>query len=775
MKKYLILFFILFTFGNSCFSQIVNWPRTLTNKSSVLTMYQPQVEDWQDYKNITYRLAFSLVPNSSDEVLGVLYMTAKTEVNKEKNTVLISNMVITKVHFPYEDASTAKNLEPKVRSFLEPNHTLTMSLNQVVACTPKEQKTSNVVVNNDPPILFHSTTPAVLFQLTGPMVKAASGQPNLDFIVNANFPVFVDTNSNFFYLYDGLEWQTASAINGPWKFTSTVPNSIVKLSSDKVWDNLKGAIPAKTKPNAKIPEIIYSDKLAELILFEGNPTYSSIKGTSLKFATNTTSDLFFCSTDNQYYYLSSGRWFSSQSLNGPWVFASSNLPADFLHIPNDSPASSILAFVPGSEQAADAVMIAQIPTTINIPKDAANSVNVIYSGEPKFEPIETTTLSYAVNTSSKVIMVAKKDYFVCENGIWFEANSPNGPWIIATYIPAEIYKIPASSPVYNVTYVTQKEDSSGAVVSSYTSGYEGVYVVNTSTTVVIISGTGFYYPPYYYYPPYGYPVYYHYPYTYGCYAYHAYPYGGVSYHASYNPNTGTYARSATAYGPYGSATGAQAYNPSTGTVARGASASTAYGTTSAAQAYNPYTGGSATTRQTSNAYGSYGTTTRTNAAGKTTTTAHQTTSQGTTASAANSQGGKAVAGSGQNNSGAAVKTASGDKYASVNGNVYSNTGDGWQQGGSGNAQAQQQPQNQTQNQAQTKSQTQTPSNVPKNGSQSAANQTSSHDEMNKASSDRQRGNTQTQQYQGRMSGGSSSGRASGGGRPSGGGRSRGRG
>ena len=40
-----------------------------------------------------------------------------------------------------------------------------------------------------------------------------------------------------------------------------------------------------------------------------------------------------------------------------------------------------------------------------------------------------------------------------------------------------------------------------------------------------------------------------------------YHYGRVAYHASYNPNTGMYGRSATAYGPYGRATVAQGIIP----------------------------------------------------------------------------------------------------------------------------------------------------------------------------------------------------------------------
>ncbi|MDZ7614833.1 MAG: hypothetical protein U5K51_14915 [Flavobacteriaceae bacterium] len=146
------------------------------------------------------------------------------------------------------------------------------------------------------------------------------------------------------------------------------------------------------------------------------------------------------------------------------------------------------------------------------------------------------------------------------------------------------------------------------------------------------------------------------------------------------------------------------------------------------------------------------------------------------ASAANSNGGKAVAGSGQNNSGAAVKTASGDKYASVNGNVYSNTGAGWQQGGSGNSQAQtHQPKRRPKPKQLHKLQNQSQSNAAKYENRSTANQGFNQEEMNKASNDRQRGNIQTQQYQGRMTNSTASGSSYGGSRPSGGGRSRGRG
>ena len=150
-------------------------------------------------------------------------------------------------------------------------------------------------------------------------------------------------------------------------------------------------------------------------------------------------------------------------------------------------------------------------------------------------------------------------------------------------------------------------------------------------------------------------------------------YGNSAWHGGY------YGSSATAYGPNGVAKAGNAYNPSTGTYARGASTSTAYGTQKVGQAYNPNTGAYAATHQSSNAYGSYGSSVASKN-GNTAYTQHETTSQGSAGSVQTSAGGKGVAGSGTyGNSGAAGETANGNKYAAANGNVYKNTGSGWNQ------------------------------------------------------------------------------------------------
>jgi hypothetical protein len=717
-------------------SQDVQFPRQLTNEGSVLTTYQPQVESWDQNKTLNCRMAFSLVPNGGKEVLGVLYMKASTDVNMDNHRVLIYNMTVSDTHFPSLDDETAAKMGDIVKLFITSDRSLVMSLEQVVACTPKKDPTSTITVNNDPPVIFMSKRPTILLSVEGTPVKAAASKENIDYIVNANYPLFFDVTGNTWYLYDGLEWQSGKEASGQWSFTGSLPKSLVNLAGDTNWASLKGTVPAVSRADSKMPQVFYSDKLAELILFDGEPAYNSISGTSLKYATNSYSDIFFCEADKQYYYVTSGRWFRSANLNGPWTFATQSLPADFSKIPNNSPASAILSFVPGTEQAKDAVMIAQIPTTQEVDAvEAARQVHIVYSGDPQFKPIDNTTLFYAVNTTDKVIEVSSDSYYACVQGIWFVAPTPNGTWQTATSVPQSIYAMPTSSPVYNVTYVTQTVTTTNVVQSSYTSGYMGVYVVAAPAGVIIISGTGYYHPPYYYYPPYGYPVYYPYPVTYGMYAYHPYAYGGVAYHASYNPNTGMYARSATAYSPYGKATVAQGYNPSTGTYARGASVSTPYGTKSAAQAYNPYTGASASTRQNSNANGQWGSSTISKN-GQTAQAGHVSTSQGTAAG---------------------VKTSNGDMYAGANGNVYKNTGNGWESAASGQPRTTGANANGSlQNNAGAK---QGAMQQPAGGAGGFNTQ-----DLNKDMEDRQRGNTQTQQFSGRGGGGFGGGFGGGGGR-----------
>jgi hypothetical protein len=474
-----------------------------------------------------------------------------------------------------------------------------------------------------------------------------------------------------------------------------LPPSIYSLPATENWAEARKRLPGKPAKTALT--VFAATEPAELIVTDGPPSYMPVQGTKLLRVNNTQSALFLHNGEGKLYFLVAGRWFRGASLNGPWSAASKDLPPDFAQIPDSDPAAFVKASVPGTREAQDAVLLASIPSTTTV-QIAPVTETVAYSGAPQFVVIPSTTIQYAVNTPAQVFLV-NGAYYWCYGGAWLTAASPNGPWTYCTSVPAAIYTIPPSNPNYNVTYVVVQSATPTTVVYSQTSGYSGQYVAATG---VLMFGMGMLVGAaiadndyYYYYPP---PCHY----SYGCGAVYHYggggyygagyacygPYGGAGRTASYNPSTGTYARSSYAYGPYGSAARGAAYNPYTGTSAAGRTVSTPYGTASQGAAYNPYTGARAAGGSVSTAYGSagrgaaYNPTTGQGAAGR-----YASGDYGSAGAIRTTEGSGMAAWDTQYGQGAVAKTQSGDVYAAKDGTVYKkdengnwsqNSGSGWE-------------------------------------------------------------------------------------------------
>lgn len=653
-------------------AQAVNglgWPRTLTAPDGMqVTFYQPQVDSWEYYAVLDYHMAIELqFPGASSSIPGTLRMTGQTSTDVGKQTVALYDQTIVSTTFPGTDAATAQRYQQVVQSVI-PATTMNLTLPQVQAYmsgagganatggTPPQAAGPNPKVGaglppalpQPTPPIYYSESPAILVMFNGaPGFAPVVSGSTLLFSVNTNWAVFQDRNTSTYYLQDQASWLQARSVNGPWQAAGPLPASIMNLPQNGEWADVLKNVPGMSWGPGMVPQVFVSQVPAELILVDGPLELQRIPGTALSWVTNSEADLFLYTPTSTWYYLVSGRWFSAPSVSGgPWTFATKTLPADFSNIPSDSPRAAVLSSVPGTPQANQAVAMAQMPhkAEVNI---ATTTVNVQYGGPPQFAPIQGTSMQYATNTNYEVIQ-AEGSYYVCHQAVWFVSQSPNGPWAVATTVPQVIYTIPPTSPMYNVTYVQIYSSTPTTVVTGYTAGYNGAFVAAGVVMLgvgIALAATAPYYPV-----GFGYPVYYHPP----------YPYGGYGYHAAYNPYTGAYAHGMTAYGPYGGRSYGAAYNPTTGTYARGASASGPYGSVGMVQAYNPRTGASAESYQRSDAYGSYGSSVASKN-GNTAWGAHANTASGNTA----------------------VGGVNNNMYAAHDGNAYKNTGDGWQQAGSG--------------------------------------------------------------------------------------------
>src|SRR5437899_9861288 len=59
-------------------AQDPGWPRQIVKDGATLVYYQPQLDDWKDYKEIFARVAFSLTPSGGKEAVGVASFQANT-------------------------------------------------------------------------------------------------------------------------------------------------------------------------------------------------------------------------------------------------------------------------------------------------------------------------------------------------------------------------------------------------------------------------------------------------------------------------------------------------------------------------------------------------------------------------------------------------------------------------------------------------------------------------------------------------------------------------
>ncbi len=627
------------------------WPRSYETDKGRMTLYQPQFTEWTDFKSIEALVAVQFLSSpKANPVFGVIGLKGKTSYDEDAGDVVITDVTVTELNFSGLGRDDLSALAVETGKIL-PTGPITVSEARVTASLAELKRMTDVQgLKSDPPPIFVATSPAILLQTDGePAYAPLKGKTGLSFLVNTNWDLFRIDEGGALYLRDDTHWLTASTMAGPWIPASQLPDLLKDLPDDGDWSDARGAMPPEPFDDGAVPKVVVTDMPAELILFSGEPKLEDVPGTALQWALNSESDVFFDRGGGQWYVLLSGRWFRAMTLDGPWTFATPNLPNDFRNIPEDAPYYAVRSSVPGTSESAEARLKASIPTTARV-EAGSITPSVAYVGDPQFAPIESTDLSYATNTTDTVIRVEDR-YFLLQDGVWFMADNPNGPWQLAREIPERIYQIPPSSPVYNVTYVRVYDTEPDAVWYGYTMGY----LFNFLAWGTYVYGTGWRYPGYWYnWPGYGYPIYYPRPATWGLGAY-------------YNPVRGMYGRYGYAYGPYRGIAGARAWNPTTGTYGRAGAAWGPRGSAGFVGAYNPRTDGGAFAAGGRNVYGAWK-----SAGVKRGSEWAQVTARD------NAAGGSSLRWNTSDGQGFIREGRRGDIYAGRDGNVYRNTGDGWQ-------------------------------------------------------------------------------------------------
>ena len=484
------------------------WPRPIALSNANVLVYQPQVASW-DGNVIKFRSAIALrATGAKTETFGVVWATARTQVDRVDRMVIFEDLKITKSSFPTLPFKGAQYVQELQQRFAE--EVRTIALDRVQASLALSGvKPASFKVSNDPPRVIISYTPSILVSIDGePVVKPI---PNTQYerIINTRLLVMRSSAGGPWLLHVHDGWLTANALDGPWTQLFNAPAALTAIAKDLAKtgavDLLDSPPDAKTKLTlAKgVPAVYVSQVPAELIVFEGQPDFQPITGTALLWASNTAADVFVNTANNAYYVLLAGRWYRGPELDGPWSYVAANaLPADFGKIPASSPAAVVLVSVAGTPQAQEALIENSIPQTASVKRTNGPAFSATLDGAPVLKQITGTPLNYVVNSPAPIIQVSDESYFALQAGVWFTSTTPSGPWIVATAVPPVIYTIPVSSPLHYVTYVRVYGSTPEVVYVGYTPGYLGTVV---SSDGAVVYGTGYYYTPwigdYWYQPP----------------------------------------------------------------------------------------------------------------------------------------------------------------------------------------------------------------------------------------------------------------------------------
>jgi hypothetical protein len=482
-----------------------DWPRTITAADgSIIRIFHPQPDSFSG-DNLLFRAAFSLIKKDTRQpIYGSFRAWALIATDRNNRTLDLQAANVLSLRFAKEADSDSQT---QVHRDTDPD----TSLREIIACglpsigkdlsidrlitlfdvapAPRDPSTG---LNQIPPRILFANRPSLLIFIDGIPRLKWSRDYALPAVANTPYTI-LESSDNWWYCYGGHHWYIAPQPEGPWQHTTYIAPDLhhIEASINGINGRESEHLDTIREGNAAVTTLLFATAPSELICTNGDPLFTAIERTCLRYATNADHPLFLDTTTRQYYLLIAGRWFGAPSLAGPWKWLSPNsLPPDFANIPEGSPADRALASVPGTAAAREAVIDAGIPQTATIDRHTATTA-VAWDGRPEFIPIAGTRLYYGRNTSSVVIR-AKKHFYCLDKGVWFTSQSTTGPWLAATDRPEDIENIPSDCPIYNCKYVYIYGFDNHSVFTGYTAGYLQSYVDGNT----LFYGTGYHYPAY---------------------------------------------------------------------------------------------------------------------------------------------------------------------------------------------------------------------------------------------------------------------------------------
>ena len=462
------------------------WPQTTTDNGVTYTLNQPSFTAISQ-NVVTLTSAMTVKQSNGTTAIGTATMTATMVPAEVAGLVELSHFSVSGI------AGINDPTAPATLTTLLTNMAFTVPLSALVQDITLDATRSSATLSNSPPAIVVTNTPTMLVSVAGAPVLAPLASTTWQKVINTPFILLKSADGRWWVRLGKANWMNATSLNGPFGLAASAPPTEVVTAIGPMPATPEGLgedIDRVGAPLATPPSVIVATRPTVLVSINGGMQTEPIRP-GLNKVTNASQTMFIRTAPPTQWVLASGRWFSSNSTSGPWVYVPpSELPAEFKQIKagDDDKLSAALASVPGTNESNAAIVNAGLVRTAVLSRATAVCV-VNYNGSPAFADVQGTAMQYATNSNQPVIQ-SGSNFYCCDNAAWFVANSATGPWALCDTVPASVYSIPPSCPVYSCTYVEVYGSTADSVTFGFTGGYMNTFVQDGA----IVYGTGYDYP-----------------------------------------------------------------------------------------------------------------------------------------------------------------------------------------------------------------------------------------------------------------------------------------
>jgi hypothetical protein len=213
----------------------------------------------------------------------------------------------------------------------------------------KKQGTSAAPDTGSGPVpdIVVSTKPAELIASDGPPSYTPISGTDLLYMDNTSGDVFMDVKTQKHFVIFSGRWFTASGLRGPWDFVASdkLPADFARIPADSpksdVLSQVAGTDAARDAVmDAQVPQTATIDrkKATVDVKYDGEPKFEKIEGTSLRYATNTSSSVI--QVESKFYCCDNAVWFWAPAPKGPWTVCD-KVPEQISEIPASSPVYNV--------------------------------------------------------------------------------------------------------------------------------------------------------------------------------------------------------------------------------------------------------------------------------------------------------------------------------------------------------------------------------------------------------------------------------------------------